>query len=137
MNISSRTPEGRFNHCPVCGQEICIAPFEPTGDAPCPHCGVLLWFFKTVHGFAYFDRATSVESPPGLNRRIFSKDASVQILSAFTTGDHVRIREGTFESFEGHICDFDAEHGKIRVMIEIFGRRTPVEVEYWQVEPAK
>src|SRR5437899_2528662 len=44
MNISSRTPEGRPNRCPVCGKELCIEPSSSTRDAPCPHCGHLLWF---------------------------------------------------------------------------------------------
>jgi len=51
-----------------------------------------------------------------------------------TQGDAVKIKEGTFESFEGAIEEIDEEHGKITVLIEIFGRSTPVELEYWQVE---
>lgn len=42
--ISSRTPEGVPNHCPVCGQRLRIEPSPDTLDAPCPHCGQLLWF---------------------------------------------------------------------------------------------
>jgi anti-anti-sigma factor len=44
MVISSRTPEGRPNRCPVCGSDIVIEPSNPAGDAPCPACGHLLWF---------------------------------------------------------------------------------------------
>ena len=44
MVISSRTPEGRPNRCPVCGSAVKIEPSDPAGDAPCPHCGHLLWF---------------------------------------------------------------------------------------------
>ncbi len=44
MVISSRTPEGRPNLCPVCGSAIKIEPSDPTSDAPCPNCGHLLWF---------------------------------------------------------------------------------------------
>ena len=44
MVISSRTPEGRSNHCPVCDTHINIDPSDPPGDAPCPRCGYLLWF---------------------------------------------------------------------------------------------
>jgi anti-anti-sigma factor len=44
MVISSRTPEGRPNHCPVCGSDLKIEPSDPAGDAPCPRCGHLLWF---------------------------------------------------------------------------------------------
>lgn len=49
-------------------------------------------------------------------------------------GEAVKIKEGTFESFDGSIEEIDEEHGKITVLIEIFGRSTPVELEYWQVE---
>jgi hypothetical protein len=44
MIVSSRTPEGAPNHCPVCNQDVCLEPSVPPGDAPCPHCGSLLWF---------------------------------------------------------------------------------------------
>ncbi|WP_442511271.1 STAS domain-containing protein [Novipirellula sp. SH528] len=44
MIISSRTPEGAPNRCPVCGAEIQVEPSRPPGDAPCPNCGQLLWF---------------------------------------------------------------------------------------------
>jgi anti-anti-sigma regulatory factor len=44
MVISSRTPEGESNHCPVCGDDLKIEPSDPPGDAPCPRCGHLLWF---------------------------------------------------------------------------------------------
>jgi hypothetical protein len=44
MFISSRTPEGQPNYCPMCGLDLRIEPSDPAGDAPCPRCGVLLWF---------------------------------------------------------------------------------------------
>jgi anti-sigma B factor antagonist len=44
MGISSRTPEGTPNRCPVCGHPLKIEPSDPAGDAPCPRCGHLLWF---------------------------------------------------------------------------------------------
>jgi hypothetical protein len=44
MVIASRTPEGIPNRCPVCGNDLKIDPSRPTLDAPCPHCGHLLWF---------------------------------------------------------------------------------------------
>jgi hypothetical protein len=44
MTISSRTPEGEDNCCPVCAKESTLEPSRPPGDAPCPHCGTLLWY---------------------------------------------------------------------------------------------
>ncbi len=50
MTIASRTPEGEPNQCPVCHAVVCIEPSRPFGDAPCPQCGVLLWFLPTSAG---------------------------------------------------------------------------------------
>lgn len=44
MRISSRTPEGEPNRCPICHSNIVIEPSQPFGDARCPCCGRLLWF---------------------------------------------------------------------------------------------
>jgi hypothetical protein len=44
MIISSRTPEGSPNQCPICQSEVRIEPSKLCGDAPCPNCGCLLWF---------------------------------------------------------------------------------------------
>jgi acyl carrier protein len=53
--ISSRTPEGVPNHCPICDTSICIEPSHPPGDAPCPNCGTLLWFFNTSAGIRFYE----------------------------------------------------------------------------------
>ena len=52
----------------------------------------------------------------------------------FTIGEVVRIVEGPFESFTGNIEEVDMEKGKLRVMVGIFGRSTPVELDFLQVE---
>lgn len=49
-------------------------------------------------------------------------------------GDTVKVKEGAFESFEGSIDALDETSGKVKVMIEIFGRSTEVELEHWQIE---
>ena len=43
--ISSRTPEGEPARCPLCASDVRIEPSQPWGDAVCPTCGTLLWFF--------------------------------------------------------------------------------------------
>ncbi len=53
---------------------------------------------------------------------------------AFELGEMVRIKDGAFENFEGAIQEIDSERGKLRLMVSIFGRSTPVELEFWQVE---
>ncbi len=52
----------------------------------------------------------------------------------YSRGDVVKIKEGPFESFEGSIDSIDEANGKVTVLVEIFGRSTPTELEYWQVE---
>jgi len=50
MVISSRTPEGQPNRCPVCGSHDRVEPSDPAGEAPCPRCGHLLWFTREEIG---------------------------------------------------------------------------------------
>ena len=52
----------------------------------------------------------------------------------FKMGDRVRIKEGTFENFEGDVEGIDEANGRVTVMISIFGRSTPFEAEHWQIE---
>lgn len=52
----------------------------------------------------------------------------------FAKGEQVRVTEGPFVNFNGTIDDINPEKGKIKVAVSIFGRATPVELEYWQVE---
>ena len=61
-------------------------------------------------------------------------DEPAKIKIQLSRGDVVKIKEGTFDSFEGTVESIDDTSGKISVLIEIFGRSTPVELEYWQVE---
>src|SRR5262245_54737086 len=44
MTISSRTPDGHPGRCPVCRRRLRLSPSWPSADAPCPHCGSLVWF---------------------------------------------------------------------------------------------
>lgn len=62
-------------------------------------------------------------------------DETVAIAIPFDRGDRVKIKEGTFENFEGDVDAIDRANGRVTVMINIFGRSTPVELEYWQIEP--
>lgn len=49
-------------------------------------------------------------------------------------GDAVKVIDGSFESFEGEVESVDEKRGIVTVNLTIFGRATPVEVEYWQME---
>ena len=55
MNVSSRSPEGEPNQCPICNSKISIDPSQPFGDAPCPSCGHLLWFARRHDDLMFYD----------------------------------------------------------------------------------
>ena len=61
-------------------------------------------------------------------------EAEVKPKIAYEIGETVRIKDGAFENFEGVIREIDNERGKLRLMVSIFGRSTPVELEFWQVD---
>ena len=52
----------------------------------------------------------------------------------FEKGDIVKINEGAFENFEGTVDSIDTERGVVCVIVSIFGRSTPLDIEYWQIE---
>lgn len=61
-------------------------------------------------------------------------DEAPKLKINFNVGDRVKINEGTFENFEGEVDGIEEASGRVTVMINIFGRSTPVELEYWQIE---
>lgn len=61
-------------------------------------------------------------------------DKSALVQTLYKEGDEVRITGGPFETFTGKIEEINLEKQKLRVMVGIFGRATPVEVDFTQVE---
>lgn len=63
-----------------------------------------------------------------------SESAEPSLKIDFKKGDSVKIKEGPFENFDGMIDEVDSAKGRVKVIVTIFGRPTPVELEYWMVE---
>jgi transcriptional antiterminator NusG len=59
-----------------------------------------------------------------------------QVKTQFQKGDSIRIIDGPFTNFVGSVEDVDMDHGRLNVMVSIFGRQTPVELNFFQVERA-
>jgi transcriptional antiterminator NusG len=69
-----------------------------------------------------------------LNKSEEKTDEQPRLKINFKKGDRVKINEGTFENFEGEVEQIDEANGRVTVMLSIFGRSTPVDIEYWQIE---
>ena len=63
-----------------------------------------------------------------------SKEAKPKLKIDFRPGENVKIKEGPFENFDGIVEEVIPSKGLVKVVVTIFGRPTPVELEYWQVE---
>jgi transcriptional antiterminator NusG len=63
-------------------------------------------------------------------------DEEPEVKMEFKPGDPVKIKEGPFQNMEGVVDALLPEQGKVRVIVTIFGRATPIEMEYWLIEKA-
>lgn len=99
------------------------------------------WFFiKEMDGVIGF--AGTKDRPAPMRQRevdamlsqIQEREETVRPAITFEVGDTVKVADGPFQSQNGIVEEIDPERGKLRVAVDIFGRTTPVELEYWQVE---
>jgi transcriptional antiterminator NusG len=102
------------------------------------------WYFvKETDGVLNFAGAKDHPIPlrprdvEGLLAQLRDKEEGAVPKIAFNVGDNVRVTDGPFESQNGQIEEIDPERGILRVSVNIFGRSTPVDLEYWQVEKAE
>lgn len=102
------------------------------------------WFVvRETPGIGDFTGATGKPAPmlaeeiERILRTVHPQDdgsETVKTAIPFKNGDRVRIKDGTFENFEGDVEGIDEANGRVTVMISIFSRSTPVELEHWQIE---
>jgi transcriptional antiterminator NusG len=97
-----------------------VGHFVGTGDRPLP---------MTPQDVERILGRTQVE----IGEESETKEVAPRPAIDFAKGDRVVIKEGPFENFEGDVEEINEDKGKIRVVIQIFGRPTPVDVDYWQV----
>ncbi len=64
----------------------------------------------------------------------FAQIGAPKYKTSFTLGEAIKITDGPFADFLGSIESIDEEHGKLRVLVSIFGRETPVELDFLQVK---
>ena len=64
------------------------------------------------------------------------KGPAPQVKTQFQKAENVRIIDGPFTNFVGYVDEVDMDHGRLKVMVSIFGRQTPVELHFFQVEKA-
>jgi len=82
---------------------------------------------------------SAIPLPPHEVERILQtekdeREAAPKLKIGFRVGDQVKINEGPFTNHEGAVDTVDEASGHVVVMVNIFGRSTPVELEYWQIE---
>ena len=100
------------------------------------------WYFirdtQGIIGFVGGDRPTptSAEEIASIKSQISDSEDTERPKVQFDVGETIKINDGPFLNFSGVIEEVDPEKGKLKVTVNIFGRNTPVELEYWQVEKA-
>jgi transcriptional antiterminator NusG len=101
-----------------------------------------VWFvIKETMGVGDFIGSGGKPSPMPLNdvekmlaAAVRPEESPTLANMAFKQGDKVKLTEGPFENFEGVVEEINTQKGTVRVIVTIFGRPTPIEIEYWQVE---
>lgn len=98
------------------------------------------WYFirdtPGIIGFVGGDRPTPTPQSEidTIKAQIAESEDTEKPKVHFDVGETVKITDGPFLNFSGVIEEIDPERGKLKVTVNIFGRNTPVELEYWQVE---
>jgi transcriptional antiterminator NusG len=79
-------------------------------------------------------------SPDEVDKMLFDSQRPEDVAEVkleFEKGDHVNIKEGPFQGYEGTVDEVVPDKGLVRVLATIFGRQAPIELEYWMIEKAE
>jgi transcriptional antiterminator NusG len=79
---------------------------------------------------------TPTDEVEAIKAQISASEETEKPKVSFAVGETIKINNGPFLNFSGVIEEIEPERGKLKVTVNIFGRNTPVELEYWQVEKA-
>ena len=90
-----------------------------------------------VTGFVGMGKQPTARRPEEGSQILRRMEAEAPLIKVtFKTGERVRIVDGPFNDFRGTVSEIDMERSKVRVMVNFFGRETPVELDFLQVEKA-
>lgn len=90
-----------------------------------------------VTGFVGMGNQPTALRPEEVSQILRRMEAEAPLIKVtFKTGERVRIVDGPFNDFRGTVSEIDMERSKVRVMVNFFGRETPVELDFLQVEKA-
>jgi len=78
--------------------------------------------------------ALSEDEVSAILSRMTDSETRPQVTIGLDKGDMVKINSGPFDGFDGAVEDVNPEKGTVRVVVTIFGRPTPVDLKYWEVE---
>ena len=70
----------------------------------------------------------------GILMRMSDSETALQVNIGLSKGDMVKIKSGPFDGFDGTVEEVSPDKGTVKVVVTIFGRPTPVELKYWEVE---
>ncbi|AWI08998.1 transcription termination/antitermination protein NusG [Ereboglobus luteus] len=98
------------------------------------------WYFVKevagVIGFVGGDKPSALRQSEvdEIRARIEAANGKEVPKVSYEVGEEVKVTDGAFANLTGRIDEIDPERGKLKISVSIFGRFTPVELEYWQVQ---
>jgi transcriptional antiterminator NusG len=100
-----------------------------------------VWFMiKETEGVGDFIGSNGKPTPMGVKdaakmlEEAERPDEAPSLKTEYKKGDHIKVTNGAFQNFEGEVDEILSDKGMVRIITTIFGRPTPLELEYWQIE---